>query len=63
MTVVKFRMLMWVCDVTRLDRIRNRCKKASLGVTDKNIKQNKLIWFGRDVKRRNNDEIVRRYVE
>lgn len=55
-------MLMQVCGVTRLNRIRNRCKKASLGVTDKNIIQKTLIRFGRYVGRRNNYEIVR-YVE
>lgn len=63
MRVVKIRILMWVCGVTRLNTTRNRCKIASLRIPDKNIIQNTWIWFGRYIERRNNYETIRRYVE
>lgn len=45
--------------VTRLDRIRNKYIRGSLGVTNiaGKVRENKLKWFGH-VERRNVDDIV-----
>jgi len=61
LTVAEMRMLRWICDYTRMDRIRNGVirdlvKVAPIG--DK-MRESRLRWFGH-VKRRNVDDPVRR---
>lgn len=46
--VAEIKMQIWICDVTRLNRIRNEYLRGSLGVANKSqkMKENRLKWFG-----------------
>lgn len=45
--ITEIGMLRWTYGVTRLDRVRNKCIKGSLGVTNiaEKMRENKLNWF------------------
>jgi hypothetical protein len=48
MSVVEMRMLRWICDHTRKDRIKNDDIMDKLGVASiqKKLVQHRLRWFG-----------------
>lgn len=64
MNVVKMRMLGWMCDVTRLNILRNQYIRGNLGVTSITwkMRDNKLKWFGH-IKRKNYADIVKKIDE
>nr|XP_018633540.1 uncharacterized protein LOC104117440 [Nicotiana tomentosiformis] len=61
MKVAEMRMLRWMCEHTRLDRIRNEVIWDNVGVVPMEAKmcEARLRWFGH-VKRRSTDAPVRR---
>lgn len=64
MNVVKMRVLGWMCDVTRLDILRNQYIRGNFGETSitGKMRENKLKWF-RHIKRKNYDDIVKKISE
>ena len=48
MDVTEMRMLRWMCEHTKVDRIRNHEFKEKLGVAPlfTKMRENKLRWFG-----------------
>ena len=55
------RMIRWLCDFTRMDRIRNGVIRDLAKVTpiEEKLRETRLRWFGH-VKRRSDDASVRR---
>ncbi|XP_063622324.1 uncharacterized protein LOC134794438 [Cydia splendana] len=46
--VTEMKMLQWMCGVTRLDRIRNKHMRGSLGIRDvaDKLQESRLRWYG-----------------
>ena len=61
MKVAKMRMIHWICDRTRLDKISNEVIRGKLGVTfvEDKIREARFRWFGH-IRRRSMDAPVRR---
>ncbi|KAJ8734232.1 hypothetical protein PYW07_014783 [Mythimna separata] len=59
--VAEMRMLRWMCGVTRMDKVRNKCIRGSFKVapvTEK-VEENRLFWYGH-VKRRDETHVTKR---
>ncbi|XP_070001946.1 uncharacterized protein [Nicotiana sylvestris] len=61
MKVAEMRMLRWMCEHTRMDKIRNDDirEKVQVALIDDKMREARLIWFGH-VQRRSPDAPVRR---
>ncbi|XP_070003743.1 uncharacterized protein [Nicotiana sylvestris] len=61
MKVAKMRMLRWMCEHTKMDKIRNEVIREKVGVSPMNdkLREARLRWFGH-VQRRSPDAPVRR---
>jgi len=61
MMVAEMRMIRWMCDHTRMDKIKNEVIKEKVGVAsiEYKIRETRLRWLGH-VKRRSEDALVRR---
>ena len=48
MSVAEMRMLHWMCDNTRRDKVRNEDIHTKIGIAsiDENMRKNHLRWFG-----------------
>jgi len=59
--VVEMRMIRWMCDYTRLDRIKNVVIRERVGIAplEDKLRETRLRWFGH-VKRRSASAPVRR---
>jgi len=57
----EMRIIRWMCDYTRLDRIRNVVIRERVGVAhiEEKLRETRLRWFGH-VKRRSANAPVRR---
>lgn len=57
-------MLRWICDATRLDRVRVECIKGSLDITNtaNKMKENRLKLF-RYAERKNNGNVLEKIGE
>ena len=55
------RMLCWMCDNTRIDKVRNEDIRTKIGVAsiEEKMRENRARWFGH-VRRRPKDSPVRR---
>jgi len=58
--VAEMRMIRWLCDFTRMDRIRNGVIRDLAKVTpiEEKLRETRLRWFGH-VKRRSDDVPMR----
>jgi len=61
MRVAKIRIIHWICNHTRLDKIRNEVIRSAIGVAsiEDRIREARLRWFNH-ISRRNIDAPVRR---
>lgn len=59
--VAKMRMLRWMCDITRIDKIRNERKRKSLKFASvtKTLKIERLTWYGHVI--RQNESNISQY--